>query len=95
MTTSAARIRIGVLDSDAWKAWALPWKLVASESGLPSCFSTCWMAATAWPIATPGSRLNEIVTDGNWPWWLTTSGATLTTLLTSVRKRHLLAGSMS
>ena len=30
------------------------------------------------------SRLNEIVTDGNWPWWLTTSGATLTTLATSV-----------
>ena len=36
------------------------------------------------PIAVPGSRLNEIVTDGNWPWWLTTSGATLTTLSTSV-----------
>ena len=44
MTTSAAAIRIGVLDSDDWKAWALPWKLVGSESGLPSSFSTCWMA---------------------------------------------------
>ena len=73
-----------MLDSDAPKACALPWKLVCSESGLPSCFSTCWMALTASPIAVPGSRLNEIVTDGNWPWWLTTSGATLTTLSTSV-----------
>ena len=51
MTTSAAAIRSGVLDSDDWKAWALPWKLVASEGGLPSSFSTCWMAATACPIA--------------------------------------------
>ena len=34
MTTSAAAIRIGVLESDAWKAWALPWKLVASDSRL-------------------------------------------------------------
>ena len=40
--------------------------------------------SVASPIAVPGSRLNEIVTDGNWPWWLTTSGATLTTLSTSV-----------
>ena len=67
MTTSAAAIRIGVLESDVWKAWALPWKLVCSESGLPQLFSTCWMALTASPIEVPGARLNEIVTDGNWP----------------------------
>ena len=67
MTTSAAAIRSGVLDSDDWKAWALPWKLVASEAGFPSSFSTCWMADTACPIELPGARLNEIVTDGNWP----------------------------
>ena len=67
MTTSAAATRIGVLESEDWKAWALPWKLVASDSGLPSSFSTCWMAATACPIELPGARLNEIVTDGNWP----------------------------
>ena len=54
------------------------------ERRLPSSFSTCWMALTAWPIAVPGARLNEIVTDGNWPWWLITSGATFTTLSTSV-----------
>ena len=67
MTTSAAAIRIGVLASDDWKAWALPWKLVASDTGLPSSFSTCWMAATACPIETPGMRLNEIVTEGTGP----------------------------
>jgi hypothetical protein len=38
MTNSAAAIRIGVLDSEAVKAWVLPWKLVCSDSGLPSCF---------------------------------------------------------
>jgi hypothetical protein len=45
----------------------LPWKLVVSESGLPSPFSIFWMASTACPIATPGARLNEIVSDRNWP----------------------------
>ena len=33
-------------------------------------------ASTAWPSETPGARLNEIVTDGCWPWWLTCSGPT-------------------
>jgi hypothetical protein len=28
-------------------------------------------ASTASPSETPGSRLKEIVTEGNWPWWLT------------------------
>ena len=37
MTTSAAAINIGVLDSEDWNACALPWKLVASDAGLPSC----------------------------------------------------------
>ena len=27
--------------------------------------------------ATPGARLNERVTAGNWPWWLIVSGAVL------------------
>ena len=67
MTKSDAAMRIGVLFSDAPNAWALPWKLVWSESGAPSSFSTRWMALTAWPIAAPGARLNEIVTEGNWP----------------------------
>src|SRR3546814_1704194 len=29
-----------------------------------------WIALTACPSATPGARLNEMVTAGNWPWWL-------------------------
>ena len=43
MTTSAAAISIGSLDSEDWNACALPWKLVAREAGLPSCCSTWWM----------------------------------------------------
>jgi hypothetical protein len=42
------------------------------------------MPATAWPIDQPGEGLYQIVTDGNWPWWLTKSGATFTTESTSV-----------
>ena len=30
-------------------------------------------ALTASPRATPGARLNESVTAGNWPWWFTAS----------------------
>ena len=67
MTTRAAAISTGSPRSDIWKALALPWKLVASASGLPSC-STRWMASTAVPSATPGFKLNEIVVDGNMPW---------------------------
>ena len=29
----------------------------------------------AWPSAAPGARLNEMVTQGNWPWWFTDSGS--------------------
>ena len=40
-----------------------------------------WIASTASPSETPGARLNEIVTDGCWPWWLTSSGPTVGTSL--------------
>src|ERR1700730_2401305 len=72
---SAARIMIGVLLSELWNACALPWKLVAIEGGSWSSFVVCWIAVTAAPIETPGGRLKLRVTDGNWPWWLTASGA--------------------
>ena len=67
MTTSAARTRITSPDSADRKALALPWKVVASDAGLPLCCSNCWIAATASPSAAPGFRLNEIVVDGNMP----------------------------
>ena len=38
--------------------------------------SMLWIAVTASPSAKPGARLNEIVTAGCWPWWLTSSGPT-------------------
>ena len=34
------------------------------------------IASTAWPSAAPGARLNEMVTAGNWLWWLIDSGCT-------------------
>src|SRR5580693_6523590 len=37
-------------------------------------FSTCWIAFVASPSDAPGARLNESVTTGNCPWWLTARG---------------------
>jgi len=34
-------------------------------------------AETAWLNEYPGATLNEIVTTGNWPWWLIVSGDAL------------------
>jgi len=48
------------------KCLALPWKLVCSESGGFSSFQPL-NAAYRLAVAVPGARLNEIVTDGNWP----------------------------
>ena len=39
--------------------------------------------STASPSATPGARLNESVTDGNCPWWLTDSGVASARSVTS------------
>ena len=65
---------MGWLASEAWKAWAVPWKLARMEAGSPIPRSTPSMAFTASPSATSGARLNDRVTDGSCPWWLTCSG---------------------
>ena len=65
--------------SDSWNTCAVPWKLVVICAGRLESRSICWIASTAWPSAVPGARLNEIVTEGCWPWWLTRSGPTLVT----------------
>ncbi len=43
--------------------------------GRPTLRAAAVMAFTASPSATPGCRLNEMVTAGNSPWWFTDSGA--------------------
>src|SRR6266851_1270417 len=73
----AAAIRSGVELSDDWKACAVPWKEPSSVIGVLSSACICWIFCTASPSATPGARLNDTVTAGNWPWWLTVSGAVL------------------
>src|SRR5262249_1593813 len=60
--------------SEAWNAWAAPWKLPMSVAGARTSRTTCWTCDTAWLSDTPSLRLNEIVTDGSWPRWLTVSG---------------------
>ena len=54
----------------------MPWKPVEIVAGRLKSRSMLWIAVTASPSAKPGARLNEIVTDGCWPWWLTSSGPT-------------------
>ena len=40
-------------------------------------------AATASPSETPGFRLNEIVTAGSWPGWVTASGPVFCVIVAS------------
>src|SRR6266852_2371086 len=75
----AARIRMGWLAREAWKASAVPWKLDRMPAGNPSSRSAAWTASTAWLRETPRARLKDRVTEGNWPWWLTDSGVVLGT----------------
>ena len=55
---------------ESWKAWAVPWKLVAIVAGSVSraSLSTCVTASLS---ETPGRRLKESVTAGSWPRWAT------------------------
>src|SRR4029077_10639007 len=39
------------------------------------CCSACSIAVVASPRETPGARLNDRLTTGNWPRWLIASGA--------------------
>src|SRR5262249_22613789 len=73
----AARIKSGSLASDAWNAWAVPWKLARCDGGGPMSRSVARMARTAWPSDTPGARLNDSVTAENCPWWLMARGVAL------------------
>ena len=54
--------------SAAWNACAVPWKLPRMVDGSPIRRVAASIVVTALPSETPGARLNEIVTDGNWLW---------------------------
>ncbi|KAG1433957.1 hypothetical protein G6F55_014626 [Rhizopus delemar] len=70
MVTTAARISHSVLVSEFWNASAAPWNRVSTPAGKPISASAAMMASTALDSDAPGARLNEMVTAGNWPWWL-------------------------
>src|SRR5258708_6242194 len=69
----AARMSSGSLDSESWKAAAVPWKLAWMVDGKPMLRSALSITVVASPSETPGARLKEIVADGYCPWWLTPS----------------------
>ncbi len=71
---SAAAISAGSLDSEDWKACALPWKVPITDGGIPISRAAWFTASTASPSATPGCRLKLSVTAGNCPWWAIDSG---------------------
>ncbi len=56
--------------SESRNACAVPWNEPLSACGSPISACALLIAFTASPSEAPGLRLNEIVTAGNWPWWL-------------------------
>jgi len=50
------------------------WKLPITVAGIPRSRWARLTSSTAWLRATPGARLNEIVTDGSWPRCVMVSG---------------------
>src|SRR5258705_7209910 len=72
--------KIGSDWNASWKALALPVNELETLSGSTSR-ATPSIAATASPTDTPGARLKDSMTAGNWPRWATEIGPT--PLLTS------------
>ena len=65
-----------------WNACAVPPKLVMmlDDAGI-TCAACCSTYCVAVPSATPARRLNESVTEGTCPEWLTESGVTVSTVV--------------
>ena len=68
MATIAEKIRIGSLDRDCWKAFAVPWKAPWSVDGRPIAASALATEAVASLSDLPAARLNEIVVAGCVSW---------------------------
>ena len=82
--TTIAMIRISPRPfSESWNACAVPWNVVEIADGSVAA-RRCLISSTASPSASPGLRLNEIVTDGSWPVWLTVSGPASVVIVASV-----------
>src|SRR5215469_369596 len=73
MTRIAIISRIPRPVMDDWNAWATPWKLVVTVAGT-SVRAIWFISFTASPSGTPGFKLKDTVTAGNWPRWLTVRG---------------------
>ena len=61
--------------SEAWNARAVPWNSAWMLAGICRSSLARSIALTASPSDALGARLKDTVATGNWPWWLTTSGA--------------------
>ena len=87
---------MGVLLSELWKAWALPWKLVVIEGGRWRSAAALRIAVTAFPIVLLAARLKLSVTEGNWPWWFSSCpGADLGTTTPSLVNLRVLLNRLS
>src|ERR1017187_3902920 len=74
MTRMAITSSVPMPRMEFWYSAAVPWKAVRTVSGSVSR-ANCSTRPTASPSETPGSRLNEMVTAGNWPRCAMESGA--------------------
>src|SRR3984885_7346559 len=68
--TRAARISRASFPEEFSKAAAVPWKLACTLAGKFISLAVLLIASMAWPSEALSARLNETVTEGNWPWWL-------------------------
>src|ERR1700734_1074199 len=68
--TRAARISRASLPEEFSKAAAVPWKLACTLAGKFISLEVLLIASMAWPSEALSARLNETVTEGNWPWGL-------------------------
>ena len=66
-----------MLRSELWNACALPWKLACDRRRQVQLLRGLLDRRHRRADRGVGGRLKLNVTDGNWPWWLTASGATV------------------
>src|SRR5271154_1534453 len=73
--TRAARISSASLEREFSKAAAVPWKPDWTLGGKSRFFTSLLMVSMAPPSAALPARVKEMVTEGNWPWWLMDSAS--------------------
>ena len=67
-------MRRGWVASEAWKAWAVPWKLAPDGGGQPDLLLGVLDGGDGVAEGDAGREVEGQRDGGNWPWWLMASG---------------------